>query len=607
MILGHSCAAPLNCNVTPQAYFFRSPNLSLAKGQLKPSTMKHFSILVCLFILVHSPLSAQTTRGEVAFTADFSCAEDFTITHDLIDPDLVSSLTCVVPDDSQGFTQLTAIISNPFLISQLSGLPNGYCWGIEWEVTGGSLYVDSDNDGIFGICENAAGESNRLCAQYSGNSSGNIGCSGMCGGITPDCGIIVATGSNPIQLLSSTVRVKWNQNLNDPNANYGVKVKLKLKTKETIEIDLGEIFPDLKDDFKKSVLKIENQITEQLCEKTVALGVNTAEVSNLTTLGIDCSNNGTHTISVDVSNVISRYCGVFPFEVKLDWYLKKGTQSFQKIGVTGSYFDSATPSFTFSDIGLNQPYTLRVVTKFGNMVGPVLEQEFNSIQGNFSIFGPDIVYPNGGDALGALFEITGPMTNSSWSITPSVLDDPFYFQVSGNQAVLFEPPVGGPATIMVNGTSTVCNTPVTLYKNICIDGVYGSPGCINPLVGSNPSSPVASMNNQSVANDPNISLSPSYTEKADIASVFNVYPSPLNQGGTLFVDIPSAIDEDENSQLLQAGQLNIYDMLGTVVFSTLIEPGMSTAVVTTKFLPGIYTAEIIFNQKRKGVKRFVIN
>lgn len=440
-----------------------------------------------------------------------------------------------------------------------------------------------------------------------------------------DCSLEETSGDLPYEVnpitwditsVTSNVRIQWDEDIS-PDFTHGVSVKIYLQSKKakkfTIKIT-GKEFIQLLPNFVHRIFK-EVKLTfikftvKDLCSKFIPYTPIPQTIHDIVSSDLSCENNGTRSCSLDLS-MEHPFCPASAApsgQVEFRWEKKVGFGPFLTVGnlgenatipnlsLTQSHTIRVTPIVTYHDDLLNQNITL---------YGEAFEKEFPAIQGNAFIYGPEDVYPNGSDVFGAYFELNGPVSSPVWSITPSELNDPYHFQVSptGNSVVLFEPPIGGTATISVTGLNTVCNSTVILSKNICIHGIPNGPNNSSCSAGKGGNENIAGRagGSSSGSEKPGFMHADSFLSAKTGTLDFDVFPNLVKAGGLTTIR-PIAQAEDRKPVAV-----TVYDLLGRAVYSKAnqdfsgLEP-----IQTDSFSPGMFLVEVTDGRNR-AVKKIIV-
>ncbi|WP_367388432.1 hypothetical protein [Lewinella sp. LCG006] len=350
--------------------------------------------LLC-FLLMLTFIQVQSQDTDIIEQlSDFDCEENFFITRNPLPSNVAIgningsqlNMECAVPENAQGFNQFTANIYDLDFVQAVNNAPGGACWGIEWEVTGGTIYLSSGGGGWLP----EAGST--VCFTAGPNTS--LDCNTMCGG---GGGTVDATVANN-GYIHSTIRVKWDSNLQDSNVKYGVKAKLFIKAKNKFDFYLiepkeqgsGDAPPPTSTPLGIKVkVSYSAEVKYQACEKFVEFGANSRLITNANSSALSCSNGGSRTITVNLTDEINRYptCQI-PAPFTINWQ--------QRLGNSGSYQTIATSnsnnigsnnsiSYTFNNLSLTGAHSIRVLTKYGNMVA---EERVFDYEPDGSVSGP---------------------------------------------------------------------------------------------------------------------------------------------------------------------------------------------------------------------------
>lgn len=499
---------------------------------------------------------------------------------------------------------MTATFNNPAVFD---GIGLDGCYWIEWKVKGGTILFDHDGDGNF------VDYGSTFCHLDGGEFCG-VSFSG-CGSEESFFGL--ETTVNPITLVttsvSSTVRIQWDEEIS-PDFTYGVTVKIKVQSSTKISFKIKEkevisLLPGFISQTFESIkisLKIGNKA--EICNRFIPFTPVPKKVEGITAVNTSCDNNGSRQFTVDFSGEPLCSASTAPGgESYLFWERKVGFSSFVSLGNGGA-------TRTIADLSTTQPHTIRVTPKvrywdnatgqYISYSGEAFEKEFPAIQGNTFIYGPEDVYPNGSDVFGTYFELNGPVSAPVWSITPSELDDPYHFQVSptGNSVVLFEPPVGGTATISVTGLNTVCNSTVILSKNICIHGIPNGPNNSSCPAGREGDGDVAGRADapSSGTEKPDFMYAESFHSAKTGLLDFDVFPNLVKAGGLTTI---RPIVQTEHRKPVA---VTVYDMLGRVLYSKANQDFSGLEPIQThSFSPGMFLVEVTDGRSRV-VKKIIV-
>ena len=157
------------------------------------------------------------------------------------------------------------------------------------------------------------------------------------------------------------------------------------------------------------------------------------------------------------------------------------------------------------------------------------------------------------------------------------------------------PSFGGTIGVRVNGTSNICGSPVSIYKEFCLHGLPPGPGTAS-CSGVNDDNPIQGLhqhqNNTDQAGKATVPSTPTVA--------MSILPSLTQNSQPITVDIQGELVKD------RAYQLFIYDLNGRNVFRTseLSLPGRSQ--INPQLKSGLYLMHFVAEGQIISSKKFVV-
>lgn len=560
-------------------------------------------------LLYLSCVSAQDTTPEISLN-ELPCEDILFVNRNGFDGIVGGSPTssdCVLPEDFNGRSKLTATlfnIGNPLLpesstlFDELDDLDA--CVAIKWEVTGGVFIGEN------GEIPSVPSTETQLCAIT--HAPGYVGPAGSCNDVC-SAGLSTDAEISPFgDRIYSTVWIKWNENLHDPNAKYGVKVSIIVKSKLKGKIKFKDADPFGLRDIE---IGFERNQSRTLCETFIPLGVNTNNVTLMDVSEPNCAGNGTRTVNINLAGQITRWVGfTSPAFPVAPWYRvvvqrKVGGSGYETVTV----FDSPTQttlSVDVSGLTYEKSHAIRVLEYYGPMLADINEEPpYEPIQGNPYIAGLSDVYmePGGPAPLDGIYGVSGNVGNISWVIDPPDFAT-FFTSAPGGVLLLGNSPIGGVVELQATGTSNACDNEVVLHKQICIHNRPTGPNndpCSsfsgNPQGTEVAESELTTRTNKTVTTN---QLEEGYHLDSELdrteptsSKVVQVYPNPVSSGSSFFLSA-THLPQPLNGHL----QVQVVSLTGELVrrFDK-IESGSTIEIDGKTLFPGLFILQVMDGER----------
>ncbi|MEL6969800.1 MAG: T9SS type A sorting domain-containing protein [Bacteroidota bacterium] len=515
---------------------------------------------------------------------------------------LPAPVECILPEDSQGRSKLSATLINlgnfftdDSILDQINEL--GACANIKFKVIGGSI-VEANGDPI------VPGATNEYCFQFAGpNALSDPICSASnCGGFGGE--------TETAQLgnfHSGTVWIQWDEDLHDPSKEYGVDVSLEVKGgsvkgKLCSKIVLASGLEI------KLCLNLSAEKKKILCKQFIPLGVNTRDVLNTTPVEPSlCVGGGARSVDVLFSPEIVRsnptqVCSgtsASRSDYRVVWQRKIGGQAWETVTPIGNVPSPSTFGLfriTIGGLTIDRPHSIRMLTYYGTMLADEEEWHFDPVQGQIELVGESDLYASSGGfpLLSNVYGVSGPVAGVTWTVDPpefAALLTP----AAGGTVILNQGAYGGVVILTATGTATNCGNAFSVHKEICIHNLPAGPNnqpCSMGLLQDDTTAEYPAGNNSMDGIKPTPEMFPIKLNTPTTGNTrAKIYPNPLNKGQYLNITVPLAWKTLYQNNL----SVSIASLTGQVLsyHEGQLQIGGTTEIAMSTLASGIYLVQIM--------------